>query len=1082
MKTKVILCSILFLVLAGFANAESARDILEATGVKGGLVVHVGCGDGSLTAGLHANDSYLVQGLDSDAGNVRKARNTIQRQNLYGKVSVNVLSGDSLPYIDNVVNLLVSEDLGAVSMSEVMRVLVPEGVAYIRKNGKWTKSVKARPENIDEWTHFLHGADGNAVAEDSVVDSPHHIQWVASPRHSKSHSHLSSINVMVSAKGKLFYIADESSFALPHLLPSKWALFARDAFNGVTLWRRPISSWQVSSLDSRNRFPVDLHRRLVVEGDTVYATLSVFGPVTALDAATGETIRTYAGTENTSEIIVSDGVLYLSVHNEGSDRINRREMATWRTDVQPKRIMAFKAGTGKLLWEKRDKDAAGILPMTLAAKGGRVYFQNTENIFSLDAGSGKEAWRSAVEIAYDRPNWSAPTLVVQDKVVLAADRGMNKIGPNQKQSKAGVAVAADLFVLSVKTGEKLWSVPCYEGDNSPVDLFVSGSFLWMGETAKRNDQDYTKVRDLATGDVVKEYPEYDGWVEHHHHRCYRDKATSRFVLAGRTGVEFIDKESGKLTPHQWIRGNCKTGILPCNGLLYVPADQCGCYVESKLNGFHALAPKRSGKPYVQSGKIARLEKGPAYNKVEAGKPTEMDWPTYRGDAARSGRATAPVSPILKPSWNVELGGKLTPPVAANNKVFVASVDSHVLYAVDASGGKTLWTYTAGGRIDSPPTIANGLAVFGSRDGWVYALRAADGELAWRFRAAPDDRQLVANGQIESVWPVHGSVLVQDGAVHCAAGRSSYVDGGVYMYKIDLMTGKVIEEKQFNSRDPKTGRTVALYEPFSTQPSFVEGKAPVKISERMVTREMPGVLPDILSSDGKTIWMRSVNFNDALDIQKEDRPHVFSWTGYLDDSWWDRGYWVYGDHVYAGMVGVAYAKKIMPTGRLLTFDDTTVYGYQDETFKKREPAGIFAMAKVSKFTGGERKPNRKGAATEPKLIYDWQDDVPLYPNGMVLAGDTIFIAGPPKFDEEAARAFLAATSTDEQEPSPVLKDALDTFGGKKGMLLRAVNKSDGKKIAEYSLDSVPVFDGLIAADRRLYITTKSGSLVCMASDG
>jgi len=51
-------------------HAGLARKILSETGVKGGLVVHLGCGDGKLTAALRANDSYLVQGLDADEGNV----------------------------------------------------------------------------------------------------------------------------------------------------------------------------------------------------------------------------------------------------------------------------------------------------------------------------------------------------------------------------------------------------------------------------------------------------------------------------------------------------------------------------------------------------------------------------------------------------------------------------------------------------------------------------------------------------------------------------------------------------------------------------------------------------------------------------------------------------------------------------------------------------------------------------------------------------------------------------------------------------------------------------------------------------
>ncbi len=37
---------------------QMAMRILKATGVKGGLIVHIGCGDGKLTAALRAGDSY----------------------------------------------------------------------------------------------------------------------------------------------------------------------------------------------------------------------------------------------------------------------------------------------------------------------------------------------------------------------------------------------------------------------------------------------------------------------------------------------------------------------------------------------------------------------------------------------------------------------------------------------------------------------------------------------------------------------------------------------------------------------------------------------------------------------------------------------------------------------------------------------------------------------------------------------------------------------------------------------------------------------------------------------------------------
>ena len=114
---------------AGAAEKAPAQRIIEATGVSGGLIVHVGCGDGKLTARLPAGDGYLVQGLDADPDHVAKAREYIQSLGLYGKVSIDCCAGQRLPYVDNLVNLIVSEDLGAIAMDEAMRVLVPGGVA-----------------------------------------------------------------------------------------------------------------------------------------------------------------------------------------------------------------------------------------------------------------------------------------------------------------------------------------------------------------------------------------------------------------------------------------------------------------------------------------------------------------------------------------------------------------------------------------------------------------------------------------------------------------------------------------------------------------------------------------------------------------------------------------------------------------------------------------------------------------------------------------------------------------------------------------------------------------------------------------
>ena len=130
-----------------------ARDLLTQSGVKGGLIVHLGCGDGKLTGALRVNDGYLVHGLDRDPQKVAVARRNIQSLGFYGPVSVETWEGSSLPYADNLVNLVVAEKLDRCSMEEVLRVLAPRGVACVKTAYGWTRTVKPWPREMGQWTH-----------------------------------------------------------------------------------------------------------------------------------------------------------------------------------------------------------------------------------------------------------------------------------------------------------------------------------------------------------------------------------------------------------------------------------------------------------------------------------------------------------------------------------------------------------------------------------------------------------------------------------------------------------------------------------------------------------------------------------------------------------------------------------------------------------------------------------------------------------------------------------------------------------------------------------------------------------------
>jgi hypothetical protein len=324
-------------------------------------------------------------------------------------------------------------------------------------------------------------------------------------------------------------------------------------------------------------------------------------------------------------------------------------------------------------------------------------------------------------------------------------------------------------------------------------------------------------------------------------------------------------------------------------------------------------------------------------------------------------------------------------------------------------------------------------------------------------------------QIESVWPVHGAVLVQDGVAYFAAGRGSFVDGGVWLYGVDALTG----EKRFEHHyaGPYTGAGFTRDNP---------GRGFV----------MPGALPDVLVSDGERIYMRHLAFDFKLEEVTDMAPNFYSapvraaeefggdhkywcdllevgprafvgkpeWdfrsyfnnfpgqrlystTGLLDDSWHIRSYWSYGQIV----------------GQHLVFDGQRGYAVQAYPNAARW-AAYEAGDGYLLYAGRTRTPE-----TEERLYAlkapdrDWEKSLPLRPVALLLAGEVLFVAGPPDMSDPA--------------------EAMAALEGKRGAVLRALSTTDGELLREIKLDAPPTFDGMAAASGRLVIATQDGALLC-----
>ena len=1071
------------------ADSVTAEAIYEKTGVQGGLVVHVGCGDGKLTAALHPNDRYLVQGLDTNPANVAQARQHIQQLGLYGPVSVVTFDGRQLPYVDDSVNLVVVDTKYEMQNagSEILRVLAPRGVAVIREkeNEAWLSRIphsvsrigngfamftKPVPADVDEWGHFLHDASGNAVAQDRQVGPPKHLRWVAGPRWCRSHENPSSVNAVVTSNGRVFTIFDEAPTGVYQNLPWRCKLIARDAANGVLLWKVPMQEWQPefgTGVGGRWNIHHTIPRRLVVQGDRVYVTLRfLHSPVSVLNAATGEVlIEALEGTVGADEMILSDNVLIVKTTNERSVAATARITRDSLDDA----LVAIDVTTGKTLWRK---EKTRVLPYALSADNGRVIYHNMEAIVCLDARSGAEVW--TVPNPIRSTLGAASTLVINDGIVLFHGHGAAPQGnDDEKANKKGKKPKPNNFYLTafaLNDGEVLWRHSGQRGQaaacTQPTDVFVTNGTVWCGGSLDG--------RDLRTGEVTKTVSIGELISPGHHYRCHRSKATERYLIWPKRGAEFVDVEDDHHMRNDWLRAPCFTGATPANGLLYVPPSQCFCYPGVKVFGFLAMSSGESKVQSLESRAGRKLEHGPAFGSALDSSPSTLDssWPMYRRDSQRSG-ATKMVAPKkLGKRWDIELTCQGTQPVIVDDRLWVVEKDAHRVRCLSASTGQDIWSYIAGGRIDSAPTVYDGLVLFGCRDGSAYCLRAEDGALVWRFQAAPDRRQVVSFGQLESVWPVQGSVLVQDGVVYFAAGRSSFLDGGIFVYGLDAKSGRMLHNHH------------------------LEGPWPDVMTETGRPFAMEGALPDLIVSDGKDLYMQRIKFDAELNRLPTTREsdlgeldmgsdHLAATGGFLDDTGFDRLYWMYGKR----WPGFYFSQQSPKAGQLVVFDDSTTYAvkyfyrriqWSPAFFPGEQGYLLFADDNDNEPTLDEPgqsskaidwlpkeaatdKHRRGGRGVEKGTGYvrekpaKWQKMIPLRVRAMLLAGNRLFAVGTP----------------DELDPD----DPLAAFEGRKGARLQVFSTNDGALVESLSLPSPPAFDGLSAASGRLYLATTDAKLIC-----
>ena len=210
-----------------------------------------------------------------------------------------------------------------------------------------------------------------------------------------------------------------------------------------------------------------------------------------------------------------------------------------------------------------------------------------------------------------------------------------------------------------------------------------------------------------------------------------------------------------------------------------------------------------------------------------------DWPQYRYDPGRTAASPESLPATLHLQWVRELPaprpafpGEIRlrydatyEPVVMGKTMFVPSMITDSVTALDTETGQERWRFFAEGPVRLAPVAWQGKVYFVSDDGYLYCVGAADGQLVWKFRGLPEPRKarkLMGDGRLVSVFPARGGPVLAGGIIYFATGIWS--GEGVFVHAVDAEAGRAVWSNTDSGRIAKANADhgVATYAGISPQ--------------------------------------------------------------------------------------------------------------------------------------------------------------------------------------------------------------------------------------------------------------------------
>jgi len=193
-------------------------------------------------------------------------------------------------------------------------------------------------------------------------------------------------------------------------------------------------------------------------------------------------------------------------------------------------------------------------------------------------------------------------------------------------------------------------------------------------------------------------------------------------------------------------------------------------------------------------------------------------------------------------------------------------------------------------------------------------------------------------------------------------------------------------------------------------------------------------------------------------------HLFTTSGFLDTTFFNRTYWMYSKT----WTGFNHANLAPKSGQLLVVGPQHTYALKAYTSRyplspKLDPAtkGYLLIA-----DDNDNEPTLdprawakdKGMGFSRGAPPKWHHWIPVRVCAMALGGQTLVVCGPPDVVQD--------------------DDPMAAFEGRMGSEMWTVSAADGKILDKQKLEELPIFDGMIVSDGRLYLASEAGELICM----